>query len=72
MLELIIYALLFLALIGHIIMAFRMYMAVHQNRTLPMREKNAYLILSTDLTSISSLRINRLEMTLRMMPATIA
>ncbi len=44
MLELIIYALLFLALIGHIIMAFRMYMAVHQNRTLPMREKNAWKV----------------------------
>lgn len=44
MLELIIYALVFLALIGHILMAFNMYMAVHRNRTLPMRERNAWKV----------------------------
>ena len=42
MLELIVYALIFLALIGHIIMAIRMYRTVHHNRTLPMQEKNAW------------------------------
>lgn len=42
MLELIVYAVIFLALIGHIIMAIRMYRAVHLNRTLPMQEKNAW------------------------------
>lgn len=42
MTELIIYALLFLALIGHIFMAFRMYMTVHRNNSLPMEEKNAW------------------------------
>ena len=42
MLELIIYALVFLALIGHIIMAFRMYMAVHHNKALPMQERNSW------------------------------
>lgn len=44
MLELIIYALVFLALIGHIIMALRMYVSVHRNTTLPMREKNAWKV----------------------------
>lgn len=44
MLELIIYALVFLALIGHIILALRMYMSVHRNKALPMREKNAWKV----------------------------
>ncbi|HLT06255.1 MAG TPA: hypothetical protein VK014_01945 [Cyclobacteriaceae bacterium] len=44
MLELVIYAVIFLALIGHILMAFRMYMAVHTNKTMPMREKNAWKV----------------------------
>ena len=42
MIELVIYAIIFLALIGHVIMAFRMYMTVHQNKSLPMEEKNAW------------------------------
>jgi hypothetical protein len=42
MIELIIYALIFLALIGHVIMAFRMYMTVHQNKNLAMEEKNSW------------------------------
>ena len=40
MFELLIYALIFLALIGHVVMAFRMYWAVHTNKSLSMRDKN--------------------------------
>lgn len=42
MLELIVYAVIFVALIGHIVMAFRMYMAVQRNGSMPMQEKNAW------------------------------
>lgn len=44
MLELIIYALIFLALIGHIIMALKMYVAVHNNKALPVQERNSWKI----------------------------
>lgn len=44
MLELTIYGLVFVALMGHILMAFKMYMAVHRNRMLPMRERNAWKV----------------------------
>ena len=44
MTELVVYAVVFLALIGHIVMAFRMYRAILINRTLPMNEKNAWKV----------------------------
>ncbi|WP_291784275.1 hypothetical protein [Cecembia sp.] len=40
MTELIIYALLFLLLIAHTLMASKMYRAVHENKTLSLQEKN--------------------------------
>jgi hypothetical protein len=40
MTELIIYAILFLALIGHCLLAGKMYRAVHENQTLSVQEKN--------------------------------
>lgn len=44
MIELIIYAIVFLAVIAHVILAFRMYLAVHNNEKLPLREKNSWKI----------------------------
>jgi hypothetical protein len=38
--ELIIYAVLFLLLIGHTLLAGKMYKAVHENNTLSVQEKN--------------------------------
>ncbi|MBT0809795.1 hypothetical protein KIH41_00715 [Litoribacter ruber] len=40
MTELVLYALLFLLLIGHTLMASKMYMAVHKDSSLSLREKN--------------------------------
>lgn len=40
MTELIIYAILFLILIGHTLLASKMYNAVHRNKSLDIREKN--------------------------------
>jgi hypothetical protein len=40
MTELIIYAILFLMLIGHTLMAGKMYKTVHENDTLSIQEKN--------------------------------
>lgn len=40
MTELIVYAVLFLALIGHCLLAGKMYRAVHENQTLSIQEKN--------------------------------
>jgi hypothetical protein len=40
MTELIIYAVIFLLLIGHTMMASKMYMTVHKDDTLSMHEKN--------------------------------
>jgi hypothetical protein len=40
MTELIIYAVLFLVLIGHCLLAGKMYRAVHENQTLTIQEKN--------------------------------
>ncbi|WP_143962777.1 hypothetical protein [Litoribacter populi] len=40
MTELILYALLFLLLIAHTLMASKMYMTVHQDDSLTLREKN--------------------------------
>lgn len=40
MTELIIYAVLFLALIGHCLLASRMYRTVHENQALSIQEKN--------------------------------
>lgn len=42
MIELIIYAVVFIAVLAHVIMAFRMYLAVHHNKNLTMREKNSW------------------------------
>lgn len=42
MTELTAYALVFLVLIGHLAMAFRMYMKVHTNQSLSMQEKNSW------------------------------
>jgi hypothetical protein len=42
MTELIIYAVLFLALIGHCLMAGKMYRAVHENQTLSIQKKNEW------------------------------
>ncbi|HLW19166.1 MAG TPA: hypothetical protein VKX33_02520 [Cyclobacteriaceae bacterium] len=42
MTELAMYALIFLALIGHTVMAFRMYMAVHSNKSLPLQKRNEW------------------------------
>jgi len=44
MTELIIYALIFLLLIAHTLMASRMYMKVHNNQTLVLKEKNYWKI----------------------------
>lgn len=40
--ELVLYALVFLALIFHVIMAFRMYLTVHHNDKLTLTEKNSW------------------------------
>jgi hypothetical protein len=40
MTELVIYAVLFLLLIGHTLLASKMYNTVHQNNSLDIREKN--------------------------------
>lgn len=42
MFELAVYAVIFLVLIGHVTMAFRMYLRVHSNRSLSMQDKNAW------------------------------
>jgi hypothetical protein len=42
MTELIIYAVLFLALIGHCLLAGKMYRAVHENQTLSIQKKNEW------------------------------
>jgi len=42
MTELIIYAFVFLLLIGHTLMAGSMYMKVHRNNSLPPEEKNSW------------------------------
>ncbi|MGY6742692.1 MAG: hypothetical protein ACXIUQ_08155 [Cecembia sp.] len=40
MTELIIYAIIFLLLIGHTLMAAKMYRQVHENKTLSLQERN--------------------------------
>jgi len=44
MIELVLYALIFLALIGHIVMAFRMYMAVHTNKNISIHQRNEWKV----------------------------
>lgn len=42
MFELIIYMIVFLAVLAHVALAFRMYLAVHNNKKLTMRDKNSW------------------------------